>query len=126
MEWKKISVTICFWCIMATMWAQAPTLLTKGKADSQECKEWVETRLQGMSLKEKIGQLFIHTVAPQDTEPNRRNIRNAVKEYKVGGLLFSGGQLSTQVVLTNFAQEMAETPLLMTLYGEWGLDMRLK
>ncbi len=126
MEWKKISVTICFWCIMATMWAQAPTLLTKGKADSQECKEWVETRLQGMSLKEKIGQLFIHTVAPQDTEPNRRNIRNAVKEYKVGGLLFSGGQLSTQVVLTNFAQEMAETPLLMTFDGEWGLAMRLK
>ena len=126
MEWKKISVTICFWCIMATMWAQAPTLLTKGKADSQECKEWVETRLQGMSLKEKIGQLFIHTVAPQDTEPNRRNIGNAVKEYKVGGLLFSGGQLSTQVVLTNFAQEMAETPLLMTFDGEWGLAMRLK
>ncbi|MBQ3608540.1 MAG: serine hydrolase [Bacteroidaceae bacterium] len=126
MEWKKISVTICFWCIMATMWAQAPTLLTKGKADSQECKEWVETRLQGMNLKEKIGQLFIHTVAPQDTEPNRRNIRNAVKEYKVGGLLFSGGQLSTQVVLTNFAQEMAETPLLMTFDGEWGLAMRLK
>ena len=126
MEWKKISVTICFWCIMATMWAQAPTLLTTGKADSQECKEWVETRLQGMSLKEKIGQLFIHTVAPQDTEPNRRNIRNAVKEYKVGGLLFSGGQLSTQVVLTNFAQEMAETPLLMTFDGEWGLAMRLK
>lgn len=126
MEWKKISVTICFWCIMATMWAQVPTLLTKGKADSQECKEWVETRLKGMSLKEKIGQLFIHTVAPQDTEPNRRNIRNAVKEYKVGGLLFSGGQLSTQVVLTNFAQEMAETPLLMTFDGEWGLAMRLK
>ena len=126
MEWKKISVTICFWCAVVTMWAQAPTLLTKGKADSQECKEWVETRLQGMSLKEKIGQLFIHTVAPQDTEPNRRNIRNAVKEYKVGGLLFSGGQLSTQVVLTNFAQEMAETPLLMTFDGEWGLAMRLK
>lgn len=126
MEWKKISVSACFWCMVLTVWAQTPGILTKGNADSQECREWVENRLSAMTLKEKIGQLFIHTVAPQDTEPNRRNIRNAVKEYKVGGLLFSGGQMSTQVVLTNFAQEMAEVPLLMTFDGEWGLAMRLK
>ena len=106
--------------------AQVPILFQGGKADSQECKEWVDTRLEGMTLKEKIGQLFIHTVALQNTEQNRNNIRRAVKEYKIGGMLFSGGQLATQVALTNFAQEMAEVPLLMTFDGEWGLAMRLK
>ena len=79
-----------------------------------------------MSLKEKIGQLFIHTVAPLETQQNRKNIQDAVKEYKIGGLLFSGGEWVKQVRLTNYAQEMADIPLLLTFDGEWGLAMRLK
>ena len=79
-----------------------------------------------MTLKEKIGQLFIHTAPLQDNEATHKNLRNAVKEYKVGGLLFSGGALATQAKLTNMAQEMAGIPLLMTFDGEWGLAMRLK
>lgn len=105
---------------------QEPSILVRGNVHSEECKSWVEVKLSNMTLKEKIGQLFIHTVALQNTQQNRRNIQNAVKEYKVGGLLFSGGQLVDQVNLTNYAQELAEIPLLMTFDGEWGLAMRLK
>lgn len=126
MERKRIYVWMCLFLIVNSVWAQTPSVLIKGKADSRECEEWVESRLKEMTLKEKIGQLFIHTVAPQMTEQNRKNIRNAVKEYKVGGLLFSGGKLENQVMLTNLAQEMAEIPLLITFDGEWGLAMRLK
>ena len=108
------------------MMAQGPSILVNGKANSEECRRWVEEKMVGMTLKEKIGQLFIHTVAPQNTPQNKKNIQNAVKDYKVGGLLFSGGQLENQVNLTNFAQEMAEVPLLLTFDGEWGLSMRLK
>lgn len=126
MNKKKICVMLLNWLLMASAFAQTPNILSKGKADSQECKDWVESRLGKMTLKEKIGQLFIHTVALQDTEVNRKNIRNAVKEYKVGGFLFDNGQLVNQVNLTNYAQEMAEIPLLITFDGEWGLNMRLK
>ena len=112
------------WCI--AMKAQEPSILISGKANSEECRKWVEEKLSDMTLKEKIGQLFIHTVAPQNTPQNKKNIQNAVKEYKVGGLLFSGGQLVDQVNLTNYAQDMAEVPLLLTFDGEWGLAMRLK
>ena len=122
----RIYIWVCFTLIMNSLWAQTPVVLIKGNADSRECEEWVEARLKEMSLKEKIGQLFIHTVAPQVTEQNRRNIRDAVKEYKIGGLLFSGGALENQVTLTNMAQEMASIPLLITFDGEWGLAMRLK
>ena len=106
--------------------AQQPIILNRGEVETQDCMEWVDTRLAEMSLKEKIGQLFIHTVAPFDTQQNRKNIQNAVKEYKVGGLLFSGGEWVKQVSLTNFAQDLADIPLLMTFDGEWGLAMRLK
>lgn len=105
---------------------QMPGLLQKGKADTQDCKAWVDEQLSEMSLKEKIGQLFIHTVAPLQTQRNKNNIYAAIKEYKVGGLLFSSGQLSNQVLLTNYAQSLAEVPLFITFDGEWGLAMRLK
>ena len=126
MEWKKIGAWACFWIWVTVAYAQVPLILNRGNADSQACKDWVETRLEEMTLKEKIGQLFIHTVALQDTEVNRKNIRDAVKEYKIGGLLFSGGTLDTQVKLTNYAQELAEVPIMITFDGEWGLAMRLK
>ena len=123
---KRVSFILLIGLICTSVWAQIPMLWKEGKVDSQECKDWVDAQLKGMTLKEKIGQLFIHTVALQNTQQNRNNIRQAVKEYKIGGMLFSGGQLGTQVTLTNFAQEMAEIPLLMTFDGEWGLAMRLK
>ena len=123
---KRVSFILLIGLICTSVWAQIPMLWKEGKVDSQECKDWVDAQLKGMTLKEKIGQLFIHTVALQNTQQNRNNIRQAVKEYKIGGMLFSGGQLATQVTLTNFAQEMAEIPLLMTFDGEWGLAMRLK
>ena len=126
MKRLRIYIWLCFALIMNSLWAQTPAVLIKGQADSRECEEWVEAHLKEMTLKEKIGQLFIHTVAPQVTEHNRKNIRDAVKEYKIGGLLFSGGELGNQVTLTNMAQEMASIPLLITFDGEWGLAMRLK
>ena len=126
MKWNRIYVLLCFWMSVTWVCAQTPQILSRGKADSQECKEWVESRLAKMTLKEKIGQLFIHTVPLHDTEANRKNIRNAIKEYKIGGILFSDGKVVNQVTLTNYAQELADIPLMIAFDGEWGLNMRLK
>ena len=94
--------------------------------NNEECRQWVDSVMQRMSLKERIGQLFIYTIAPQLNKPNTDLLRKVVQEYKVGGLLFSGGLLENQVKLTNQAQEMAGVPLLITFDGEWGLAMRLR
>ncbi len=94
--------------------------------DEVACRRWVDNKLQSMTLKQKIGQLFIHTVAPYTTQSNKQNISDAVKEYGIGGLLFSGGEIGKQIELTNYAQSMVEIPLLITFDGEWGLAMRLK
>ena len=94
--------------------------------DEVACRRWVDNKLQSMTLKQKIGQLFIHTVAPYTTQSNKQNISDAIKEYGIGGLLFSGGEIGKQIELMNYAQSMAEIPLLITFDGEWGLAMRLK
>ena len=123
---KRIYIMIISLCFFILRGGAQETNRWERGAKSELCRQWVESKLMKMSLKEKIGQLFIHTVEPVATPQNKKNISDAVKEYKVGGLLFSGGEWINQVNLTNYAQGMAEVPLLMTFDGEWGLAMRLK
>lgn len=56
--------------------------------DTVACNRWVEEQLARMTLKQKVGQLFIHTVAPVTLQKNKNSIEDAVKEYGIGGLLF--------------------------------------
>ena len=104
---------------------QEPVLVA-ALQQNEACRHWVDSVMQTMSLKERIGQLFIYTIAPQINQPNRNLLKKVVQEYKVGGLLFSGGLLENQVKLTNEAQQLAKLPLFITFDGEWGLAMRLK
>ena len=135
-----ILIVLCVWCAFSGRTAaqcrflpidslplpmEEPSLVYSLR-NNEECRQWVDSVMQRMSLKERIGQLFIYTIAPQLNKPNTDLLRKVVQEYKVGGLLFSGGLLENQVKLTNQAQEMAGVPLLITFDGEWGLAMRLR
>lgn len=102
-----------------------PLLFYKAKQDPN-CEQWVDSVYRSLSLKERVGQLFIHTIAPLETKHTMDQLKEVVREYKIGGLLFSGGSFISQAKLTNQAQEWAKTPLLITFDGEWGLSMRLK
>ncbi len=93
---------------------------------SLTCDQWVDSVMAKMTLKQKIGQLFIHTVAPITQKKNVENLRQAIADYGIGGLLFSGGDVGKQVELTNMAQQWSNIPLLITFDGEYGLAMRLK
>ena len=97
-------------------------MLQRAEKDKR-CVQWVDSVFNKMSLKERIGQLLIYTIAPQKTKKNRELLRKVVEEYKVGGLLFSGGLMLNQAMLTNEAQRMAKVPLMITFDGEWGLSM---
>lgn len=125
MNSRKI-LFICLMMVAAFDLSAQSSFVYRHIDDTVACNRWVESQLNSMTLKQKIGQLFIHTVAPYTTQSNRQNISNAVKEYGIGGLLFSGGDVSKQIELTNYAQNMARIPLLITFDGEWGLAMRLK
>ena len=101
-------------------------LLVRSVVDDVRCRQWVDSVLGTLSLKERIGQLFIYTIAPYQDKGNKELLRKVVEDYKVGGLLFSGGLMQNQAMLTNEAQRMADIPLLITFDGEWGLSMRLR
>jgi hypothetical protein len=92
--------------------------------DSTKITIWVDSVFNSLSLEEKVGQLFMPIVEP-DIDWKDRTAKY-INEQKVGGLLFSSGTMPSQARLTNYAQSITKTPLLISVDGEWGLSMRLK
>ena len=99
-----------------------PLLVYKALQD-KDCRHWVDSVMDKLSFKEKVGQLFIYTIAPVDTKRNLELLREVIDTYKVGGLLFSGGKMQNQVELTNRAQRQAKVPLMITFDGIWYWDV---
>ena len=88
--------------------------LVRQSLQQKECQHWVDSVMATLSLKEKVGQLFIFTISPMDTKHNVDLLREVVATHKVGGLLYSSGEMPTQVSLTNRAQQWAKVPLMIT------------
>ena len=118
------SFITAFFCLYTK--AQVEPLILYKALQDPNCQEWVDSVFDKMTLKERVGQLFVYTIAPVETKPNMSLLRDVVHNHKVGGLLFSKGELETQAIITNQAQDMAKIPLMITFDGEWGLSMRIK
>lgn len=123
---KRLITIFAAICFLLPANAQIEPLLLYKATQDKQCKQWVDSVYNKMSLKERIGQLFIYTIAPVQTKRNKLLLRQVVHDYKVGGLLFSGGKMQDQATMTNDAQRQAKVPLMITFDGEWGLAMRLR
>ncbi len=90
-----------------------------------QCKHWVDSVYNSMDERERVGQLMIANVSPAQGQASRAAVKRMVEQAHVGGLLFSAGTLEEFADITNYGQELAKVPLMMTLDGEWGLNMRV-
>ena len=93
--------------------------------DSVAQNKWVDSVLKTMSVDQKIGQLFMVSAFSNKDKKHTDYISNLVKKYHLGGLCFFQGTVEGHVSLINKYQSEAKVPLLISLDGEWGLDMRL-
>ena len=105
--------------------AQAEAPFLPSVADAR-CKQWVDSVFSSLSLQDKVGQLIVTTVPARENKLTKKQIRDLVKKYKIGGLLFAEGTPEEQAILTNIAQKNSKVPVLITFDGEWGLSMRLE
>jgi len=87
--------------------------------------KWVDSVFKGMSAEEKITQLMMIRVLSNKPLRYEDSISQAVKKYRVGGLIFFQGGPVRQAKMTNRYQSEAKVPLLIAIDGEWGLGMRL-
>src|SRR5690242_7538839 len=100
-----------------------------------------EQMLQRLSMREKIGQLFVVAAAScldQPTESLAASLKKSpyhmdeaylldlIKHYNVGGVIFLYKSTpEEQMKLMRRFQQAAKIPLLITQDSEWGLSLRL-
>ena len=88
-------------------------------------KEWVDSIYKSISLKEKIGQLFMPMVFSNGDSVHFKKTLDLVKKHKIGGLVFSKGSSKSQIEWSNIFQSESKIPLFVTMDAEWGVAMRL-
>jgi len=93
--------------------------------DQLNQKKWVDSIYNSMTLKEKVGQLFMVDVFSSDPKSKNDKIDSLIKNQHIGGIIFSKGGPKRQVKLNNHYQNISKTPLIMAMDAEWGLAMRL-
>lgn len=93
--------------------------------DSIAQMAWVENQFANMSLQQRVGQLFMVSVASNQSKTATDRVKNLVKEQGVGGVIFLVGGPVQQAKLTNDYQSVSRIPLLIGSDAEWGMAMRL-
>lgn len=88
-------------------------------------EQWADSLMAHMSMQEKVAQLFCPRLDVRDNHAGREAIRRMVQQEHVGGILLGKGNIVEYANLNNYAQSLAEIPLMITLDGEWGPAMRL-
>ncbi len=90
-------------------------------------KTKAETILEGMTLREKVGQMFI--VRPEALGGNHteydENMALAIEEYPVGGVVLFGQNLDTPDVLTEFTNQLSKHGLFIAIDEEGGTVSRI-
>lgn len=122
---RKIFWSICFLLLWVPTWAQADAARPGQPVYEQASSLWADSVLQTMDLEERIAQLFMVAAWSNKGHAHRMEIRQLIKEYGIGGLIFFQGGPHRQVELLREYQSVSEVPLLVGMDLEWGLAMRL-
>ncbi|MFC4722637.1 glycoside hydrolase family 3 protein [Geojedonia litorea] len=87
--------------------------------------QWIDSIYSNMTLKEKVGQLFMVATYSNRDKSHVDSIQSLINNYGIGGLIFFQGGPVRQAKLTNTYQSISKVPLLIGMDAEWGLNMRL-
>ncbi len=99
--------------------------LTVGQSTSAQSDRWVDSTLAGLSLEEKIGQMFVVEFVGLFTNgehPAYRYALDVVTRLKVGGCILGGGAALDIPYVTNSLQKAARVPLLINGDLEAGMS----
>lgn len=112
--------------LLAGCLLMATTLSAQKKSALSEDK-WVDSVFKTLSNDQKIAQLMvIRSSSIRNGVPvfYDKEVEDAIRKYNIGGIcVFQGGPIQHATRINRF-QQMANTPLMVTVDGEWGLGMR--
>lgn len=87
--------------------------------------DWTDSVFNSLNDDQKIAQLMVIRAHSNLGADHIAKVVNDIQKYNVGALCFFQGGPVRQANLTNYYQSIAQTPLMITIDGEWGLGMRL-
>jgi len=100
----------------------------KDKTFFEPDREWRESQLASMNLREKIAQMIISYsdgYLPSESSAEFQRMSSLITDEKIGGFIFFKGNSLQEAELINKLQRLTETPLLMSADFERGTKMRL-
>lgn len=84
---------------------------------------WAEKTLEGLSIEEKVGQLFVAPACPRfDVD----SLEKLFDTCHIGSMIVKQGHPKEQIPFLNRLQERSKVPLLCMGDAEWGLGMRME
>lgn len=90
-----------------------------------EEQRWVDSVMSSLSPDERISQLFMIRTYSNKDKRYYDSISQLIMKYNLGGLTFFQGSPVRQAELINYWQNLAKTPIMISIDAEWGLAMRL-
>lgn len=93
--------------------------------DIEAQQKWVDSIYNNMTLKERVGQLFMVQAFSNQGFKHENQISALITKHQIGGVIYSKGGPTRQIKLDNNLQSLSKVPLLIGMDAEWGLSMRL-
>ena len=124
----KVLQVIVAAIVSIVLWSCAPKVQREERMP-QPPEHWVETTLRSLTLEEKAAQLvFVWTLSPYMSEGSEQwmTLERLARDRKLGGFIFSIGEVYEYAVQINKLQQLAEVPLLIGVDFEWGAGMRVR
>lgn len=122
---SKIAASLVLLMSVTTATSVAPKLY-KSAAPS-EMEQWVDSVYNTLSMREKIAQLVIPYMYPDDSPSSvNKKIDQYIGKEGVGGIIFETGNAEDIAHIINKAQATSKVPLMVTIDAEWGVAMRMR
>lgn len=90
--------------------------------------KWVDSLLSSMTLEEKVGQLLLaysYSYYKSKDDEEFVKLSKLIEENKIGGIMFSRGNVYEVAMLANQFQSKSKLPLLISADMEYGVAMRI-
>jgi beta-glucosidase-like glycosyl hydrolase/CubicO group peptidase (beta-lactamase class C family) len=88
-------------------------------------EQWTDSVFNSLTPEQRIAQLMVVRAHSNLGPDHVAKVTEEIKKYNIGALCFFQGGPIRQANLTNFYQGIAQTPIMITIDGEWGVGMRL-
>ncbi|MBI2730446.1 MAG: serine hydrolase [Sphingobacteriales bacterium] len=106
------------------------SLISLAQPKKPKAEQWADSVFNSLSDDQRITQLIVVRLSSLDVKTKKITwldsaVTDAVKKYNIGSIcLFQGGP-TRQAELINYYQSIAQTPIMISIDGEWGLGMRM-